>query len=218
MRVRYNPNSKNELMEFDRYLTSNEDLQNVIKKYISDGKKVYLEIGMGKGTFISKMAKIDSENLYIGVELVETILAIAVKKIKRFEEENDIYLDNLYLMSFDAKNILDFFDNNQVDRIYLNFSDPWPKSKHAKRRITSNTFLDNYSKILKKNGIIEFKTDNRLLFEYSIVTMQNYGFNFEKIYLDLHKADVFNIMTEYEEKFSKLGPIYKIVIKNNKVH
>lgn len=217
MRVRFNPNSKNELMKFDRYLNSNENLQNVVKKYINAGKKVYLEVGMGKGTFISKMAESDKENLYIGVELVETILALAVKKIKRFETENSIYLDNLYLISFDAKNILDFFDSNQVDKIYLNFSDPWPKSKHAKRRITSNTFLDNYSHILKKDGIIEFKTDNRLLFEYSIITMQNYGFHFENIYLDLHKADVFNIMTEYEEKFSKLGPIYKIVVKNNRV-
>ena len=217
MRVRFNPNSKNELMKFNRYLTSKENLQNIIKEYINAGKKVYLEIGMGKGTFISNMAKIDKDNLYIGVELVETILALAVKKIKRFEEENNIYLNNLYLMSFDAKNILELFDYNQVDKIYLNFSDPWPKSKHAKRRITSNTFLDNYSKILNKYGTIEFKTDNRLLFEYSIIAMQNYGFNFKNIYLDLHKSNIFNIMTEYEEKFSKLGPIYKIVVKNKKI-
>lgn len=216
MRVRFNPNSKEELMEFDRYLTTKEALQKIIQDYIDKGKKVYLEIGMGKGTFISQMAQNDRDNLYIGIELVETILALAVKKLKRFEEENNTYLDNLYLMSFDAKRLREFFENDQIDKIFLNFSDPWPKSKHAKRRITSESFLSEYKEILKKDGIIEFKTDNRLLFEYSIISMQNFGLHFENIYLDLHKANIFNIMTEYEEKFSKLGPIYKIVVKNSK--
>ena len=100
------------------------------------------------------MAQNDRDNLYIGVELVETILALAVKKLKRFEEENNTYLDNLYLMSFDAKRLREFFKTSQIDKIFLNFSDPWPKSKHAKRRITSESFLTEYKEILKKDGII----------------------------------------------------------------
>jgi tRNA (guanine-N7-)-methyltransferase len=116
-------------------------------------------------------------------------------------------------MSFDAITIAEVFEENQIEKIYLNFSDPWPKKKHAKRRLTNEKFLKEYEKVLKKNGQIEFKTDNRGLFEYSLVSLQNYGLKFNEVYLDLHKTDIFNVETEYEKKFSPYGPIYKIVVE-----
>ena len=116
-------------------------------------------------------------------------------------------------MSFDAIDIASFFQEHQIEKIYLNFSDPWPKKKHAKRRLTNEKILEEYKKVLKKNGRIEFKTDNRGLFEYSLVSMQNFGLKFIEVYLDLHKTDVFNIETEYEKKFSPFGPIYKIIVE-----
>lgn len=212
MRARFNPKAIEQMNEFDRYIKDRETIQSIIKK--NKDKKVYLEIGMGKGDFITKLSELDKDNIYIGVELSPPILALAVKKLKRYEEDNNIKLNNLYFMSFDAIELSNMFGNNQIERIYLNFSDPWPKKKHAKRRLTNAKFLDEYKKVLKENGQIEFKTDNRGLFEYSIISMQNYGLKFIDIYLDLHKStDVFNIETEYEKKFSPFGPIYKIIVE-----
>lgn len=213
MRIRNNPVAKVNLLEFDKYLETKEKLQNVINLDENKNKKIYVEIGMGKGTFISNMAKQNPENLYIGVEFCLPVLAIAMKKIKKFEEDQNIKLNNLYVMSFDAATIGEFFLKNQIEGIYLNFSDPWPKSRHAKRRLTYKTFLEEYKNVLKENKNIEFKTDNRELFEFSLVSMQNFGLEFLEVYLDLHKTDIPNIRTEYEEKFSPKGPIYKLVAK-----
>ena len=197
--------------EFDRYIKDKETIQKIISN--NKEKKIYLEIGMGKGDFITKLSELDKDNIYIGIELSPPVLALAVKKLKRYEDENNNRLDNLYFMSVDAIELSNIFLENQIEKIYLNFSDPWPKKKHAKRRLTSPKFLDEYKKILKLNGQIEFKTDNRGLFEYSLVSMQNYGLKFIEVYLDLHKTDIFNIETEYEKKFSPFGPIYKIVVE-----
>ena len=117
------------------------------------------------------------------------------------------------VMSEDAATLNEIFENHQIEKIYLNFSDPWPKKKHTKRRLTHENFLSIYKEILKEHGEIEFKTDNRGLFEYSLVSMQNYGLKFKEVYLDLHQTDVFNIETEYEKKFSPFGPIYKIIVE-----
>lgn len=211
MRTRFNPKAIEQLNEFDRYIKTKEDIQNIIKE--NKGKKVYLEIGMGKGDFITQLSLLDKDNIYIGVEVSPPVLALAVKKLQRYEEENNIRLNNLYFMSFDAIKIAEIFEENQIERIYLNFSDPWPKKKHAKRRLTNEKFLAEYKKVLRENGQIEFKTDNRELFEYSLVSMQNYGLKFIEVYLDLHKTEIFNIETEYEKKFSPFGPIYKIVVE-----
>lgn len=209
MRTRYDPRANDIIENFDRYLDNKENLQNILN---TSNKKVFIEIGMGKGEFITQMALNNKDNIYIGIELSRQVLSLAIKKLKRFEAENDTFIDNLYLMSIDAKALQDFFEINQVDKIYLNFSDPWPKKKHAKRRLTHESFLGVYEKILKSDGIIEFKTDNRLLFEYSLVSMQNFGMTFLDVYLDLHKSNVSNIQTEYEKKFSPFGPIYKLVV------
>ena len=210
MRIRNNPNAKEEIENFDRYLGSKEDLENVLKK--SD-KKICLEIGMGKGDFITNMALNNKDSIFIGVEICMPVLALAIKKLGRFEEEKGIKIDNLYLMSFDAANIDEMFSNFKIDKLYLNFSDPWPKKKHAKRRLTYKTFLEKYDKIMKDDTIVEFKTDNRKLFEFSLASIANYGFEFLDVYLDLHSEDIPNVVTEYEEKFSKFGPIYKLVFK-----
>ena len=211
MRTRNNPNAKNELLAEKRFIQDRNMLQEVLSKKENKGKKIYLEIGMGKGDFISRLASLDLDNIYIGVEISMSVLATAIKKIKAYEEENNIKLDNLYFMSFDAIKLEEYFEKNQVEKLYLNFSDPWPKKKHAKRRLTYKDFLEKYKNVLKTNGVIEFKTDNRLLFEFSLVSMQNFGMTFTEVYLDLHKTDIFNIVTEYENKFSVNGPIYKLV-------
>ncbi len=210
MRARFNPKAIEELNVFDRYITQKEDIQKIILD--NKDKKIFLEIGMGKGEFITQMATLDKENIYIGVEISPPILALAVKKLKRYEEENG-RINNLYFMSFDAIDITQYFEKNQIEKIYLNFSDPWPKKKHTKRRLTNERFLKEYEVVLRPNGQIEFKTDNRGLFEYSLVSMQNYGLKFNEVYLDLHQTDIFNVETEYEKKFSPFGPIYKIVVE-----
>ncbi len=209
MRTRYNPQANDIIENFDRFIKDREELQGIL----NTDKKICIEIGMGKGDFISNMAKLNPDNVYIGIELSPQVLALAIKKLNRFEEENGLSLKNLYFMSFDALKLLDYFSENQVDVLYLNFSDPWPKKRHTKRRLTYKDFLENYKKVLKKDGIIEFKTDNRGLFEYSLVSMQNFGMEFIEVYLDLHKTEVFNVETEYEKKFSPFGPIYKLVAK-----
>lgn len=210
MRTRYNKDANDIVNSFDRYINSKEKLK---EKLNNNTKKIFVEIGMGKGDFITQMALQTQEYIYIGVELSVQVLAIAIKKLKLYEKENNVRLDNLYFMSFDAINLSEIFDGVEVEKLYLNFSDPWPKKRHAKRRLTNERFLKEYKKVLKKDGIIEFKTDNRLLFEYSLVSMQNFGMTFLEVYLDLHKTDVYNIETEYEHKFSKNGPIYKLVAK-----
>lgn len=200
MRTRYNPQANDIIENFDRFIKDREELQGIL----NTDKKICIEIGMGKGDFISNMAKLNPDNVYIGIELSPQVLALAIKKLNRFEEENVLSLKNLYFMSFDALKLLDYFSENQVDVLYLNFSDPWPKKRHTKRRLTYKDFLENYKKVLKKDGIIEFKTDNRGLFEYSLVSMQNFGMEFIDVYLDLHKTEVFNVETEYEKKFRLL--------------
>ena len=211
MRTRYNAKAIDELNEFERYIKTKEEIQEILNQ--NNDKKVYLEIGMGKGDFITKLSQLDKDSIFIGVEVSPPVLALAVKKLKRYEKENKVKLDNLYFMSFDAIDIASIFQSEQIEKIYLNFSDPWPKKKHAKRRLTNEKFLAEYKKVLKENGRIEFKTDNRGLFEYSLVSMQNFGLKFIEVYLDLHKVDVFNIETEYEKKFSPFGPIYKIIVE-----
>ena len=211
MRTRFNPKAIEEMNEFDRYIKDKDTIQKIIKENI--GKKIYLEIGMGKGDFITQLCQLDKDNIYIGIEVSPPVLALAIKKLKRYEEENNIRLDNLYFMSEDAATLSEIFEEHQIEKIYLNFSDPWPKKKHTKRRLTHENFLNVYKEILREHGEIEFKTDNRGLFEYSLVSMQNYGLRFKEVYLDLHQTDIFNIETEYEKKFSPFGPIYKIIVE-----
>lgn len=209
MRQRYVKNQDEILESTSKYISNPSDLKGKWKDKCYS--KLHIEIGMGKGTFISTLAMQNKDILYVGIEVCKPVLALAVKKITRFEEENNVKLDNLLLIDCDAKSLTDVFEKGEVDKIYLNFSDPWPKKKHVKRRLTSDEFLNVYRKILNEEAVIEFKTDNRKLFEYSIINLNKNKVNMSYISLDLHKEEVFNVITEYEEKFSKLGPIYKVV-------
>jgi len=173
---------------------------------------VHIEVGTGKGQFIVGMGKQNPHINYIGIELQESVLVSALKKLK--EEE----LPNVKLMNVNASQLAEIFAKGEVERIYLNFSDPWPKKRHAKRRLTHHSFLSIFESILADEGEIHFKTDNQRLFEYSLVSFSEYGFLLKWVSLDLHQSDFTdNVMTEYEEKFSEKGQkIYRAEVKLRK--
>lgn len=172
---------------------------------------VYIEVGMGKGQFIMELAKRHPENNYVGIEKYSSVLLRALEKM----EQEETPLSNLVFIRMDAENIEKVFAEGEVDGIYLNFSDPWPKDRHAKRRLTSTAFFGRYDKIMKKEGQVEFKTDNRPLFEFSLESVKEAGWNLKEYTFDLHHHETMNegnIMTEYEEKFSAQGnPICKLI-------
>lgn len=214
MRMRNNPKADEILSNNqDLIILNPEDNKGKWKEVFGNDNEIHIEIGMGKGDFISNKALQNPDINYIGIELSKSVVVVAINKFRNFQKENNSEVKNLRIMSVDAAKLMDVFEINEVDKIYLNFSDPWPRKKHAKRRLTFKTFLEVYKNIEIDNGILEFKTDNRGLFEYSIVSMNNFNMVFEKIFLDLHKTDEPNIMTEYEGKFCKKGPIYKIVAR-----
>ena len=159
---------------------------------------IYIEIGMGKGKFITENALNNPNINYIGIEMYDSVILRAVEKT------NDLELNNLYLIRMDARLIEEVFDK-EIDLIYLNFSDPWPKDRHAKRRLTSPRFLDRYDKIFKDNKVIIMKTDNNPLFDYSISTLEEKGYILSNITRDLHKDRDNIITTEYEDKFVNKG-------------
>ena len=169
---------------------------------------LHIEAGTGKGRFIIGMAKANPDINYIGIELFDSVIVTALETIL----EDDKGTPNLRLLKVNAKDIADYFEKGEVDRLYLNFSDPWPKKRHAKRRLTHESFLKLYETVLPEKGEIYFKTDNRKLFEYSLTSISEYGMLLKEVSLDLHDNEPeWNIMTEYEEKFSKKGqPIYRL--------
>lgn len=172
---------------------------------------VRIEIGMGKGKFIHELAGCNPDINYIGIEKYSSVLLRALQKMEAEPRRN------LLFIRMEAEDIAGVFASGEVDRIYLNFSDPWPKDRHAKRRLPSGEFLARYDVILKRDGILEFKTDNRELFEFALEELPKAGWEADFITYDLHRdrrAMENNIMTEYEEKFSLKGnPIYKYEIK-----
>lgn len=169
---------------------------------------IHIEIGMGKGKFIMELAQRNPSINYIGIEKFSSVL------VRALEKQEELDMDNLYFIRMDAEYINDVFDMNEVDRIYLNFSDPWPKDRHAKRRLTSKEFFKRYHMFLKKGGWVEFKTDNRSLFDFSLEEAKFAHWELKDVTFDLHHSEYVegNIMTEYEEKFSKAGhPIHKLI-------
>ena len=170
---------------------------------------VYVEIGMGKGRFLMDMARLYPEINFIGIEKYSSVLLRAVQKLE--EEE----LPNVRLIRMDAEDLENVFAQGELDRIYLNFSDPWPKPRHAKRRLTSTEFLSRYEKVLPPQGLVEFKTDNTPLFDFSLEQVKEAGWTLQAFTYDLHhnkELNKENIMTEYEEKFSSKGnPINKLI-------
>lgn len=180
-----------------------------LKKLFGNEHPLHIEIGMGKGRFLMELAKVNPAINYIGIERYTSVL---IKAIKKMEDEP---LPNLYFICMDASNLEQYFAPGDVERIYLNFSDPWPKDRHARRRLTSTEYLKRYDKILSSDGLLEFKTDNEALFDFSLESIKKAGWRLLDYTRDLHH-DVHmsqgNIMTEYEEKFSSIGkPIYKLI-------
>lgn len=176
-------------------------------KLFKNKKPIRVEVGMGKGNFILNNALKYPEINFIGIEKYDSVLVRAIEKI----EEQDTIIKNLKLICIDANEINNIFDH-EIDCVFLNFSDPWPKKKHTNRRLTSPIFLDKYDSIFKDNKHIILKTDNRKFFEYSVSSFSNYGYQINDISLNLHEDnEEDNIMTEYEEKFNSKGfPIYKL--------
>ena len=193
-------NSKYVILDYENYKGNFNTLFN-------NDNPLCIEIGMGKGKFIKDMALANPNINFIGIEKYDSVIVRALEKI----EELDI--SNLKLIRMDATDIEKVF-NHEIDTIYLNFSDPWPKKRHAFRRLTSSTFLKRYDNLFKLKKHIVFKTDNRHLFEYSVKEFTDYGYNIDNICLDLYNEDISdNISTEYEDKFHDKGmPIYKIEV------
>lgn len=171
---------------------------------------IHIEIGMGKGRFLMDMARLHPDINYIGIEKYSSVLLRAIQKMEEDE------LPNVRFVRMDAEEITDVFAEGEADRIYLNFSDPWPKDRHAKRRLPSRQFLARYDRILKKDGWLEFKTDNRALFDFALEELEPAGWKASEVTFDLHHDERLvqgNVMTEYEERFSSEGnPICKYII------
>lgn len=173
------------------------------------GHRLHIEIGCGKGAFITKTALLNPDIRYIAIEKVSNVIVLAMEKAK------NAGLENLRFMRGNFEYLSETFPDKSVDRIYLNFSDPWPKKGYAKRRLTHGGFLEIYKRILKDDGEICFKTDNRELFDFSLESFPENGFSVSDVTYDLHNSGFEgNIMTEYEEKFSLQGtPICRLVAK-----
>lgn len=208
MRLKHKPWAAEYIQQHPDVIIPNpQDYKGKWNEAFGNDNPIHIEVGTGKGQFVLGMALQNPDINYIGIELFDSVIVCALEKI---EVENKP--SNLRLLKVDGAKLEEFFEKGDVDRVYLNFSDPWPKTRHAKRRLTHEGFLKIYENILVDNGEIHFKTDNRGLFEYSLVSMNEYGMALNYVSLDLHaNMPEDNIMTEYEEKFSKLGqPIYRL--------
>lgn len=196
-----------EKVDSSSYVILNDEHKGKYNNLFNNNNPIHIEVGMGKGNFITNMALQNPNINFIGIEKYDSVLVRAVEK------QENLNLKNLYFIKMDANNIENFFDK-EIDTIYLNFSDPWPKDRHEKRRLSSNNFLKKYDNLFKNKKRIIMKTDNRKLFEFSIKSFTDYDYKIEDISLDLYK-DLYldNIPTEYEMKFHGKGfPIYMINI------
>lgn len=213
MRLRNIPAAADAIAESKYCVHDFSDYKGKWDEVFGNHNPIAMEIGMGKGRFIMDLAALHPDINYIGVERYGSVLYRALQKM----EEHP--LPNLRFLCINAEILPEIFEQGELDHIYLNFSDPWPKDRHARRRLTSREFLACYDKVLKKDGHIEFKTDNRPLFDFSLEEVKEAGWNLDGYTFDLHHDEQMNqnnIMTEYEEKFSSLGnPICKMIISRS---
>ena len=212
MRLRNIPGAQDAILESPYVVQEPQTKKGHWTEVFEKKQPLHIEVGMGKGRFLMDLARLHPEINYVGIEMYDSVLLRAMQKREQLEED----LPNLYFIRMDARNLPDVFEKGEVDKIYLNFSDPWPKERHAKRRLTSRQFLERYDKILAPKGTVEFKTDNRPLFEFSLEEVKEAGWVLDASTFDLHhdaKLMEGNVMTEYEEKFSRAGnPIHKMII------
>lgn len=210
MRLR-NIRGSREKIEISPYVVQEpEKTKGLWKELFGNDNPIHLEIGMGKGRFLLTLAERNPQMNYVGMERYSSVLLRAIQKM----EEKP--LPNLVFLCMDAADLEAVFEKGEVSRIYLNFSDPWPKDRHAKRRLPSRQFLARYDRILKEDGALEFKTDNRALFDFALEELEPAGWNIRQMTYDLHNDSQMaagNVMTEYEERFSARGnPICKYII------
>lgn len=207
MRVRKRKGAEEHLANHPQYvILEPEAAKGKWHELFGNDNPIHIEVGSGKGAFITGMAQQNPDINYIGIDIQLSVLSYALDKVLASGAEN------VKLLRVDGSALTNYFEDGEVDMMYLNFSDPWPKSCHEKRRLTYKTFLDTYKQILPENGEIHFKTDNRGLFEYSLASFSQYGMVLNKVWLDLHASDYEgNVMTEYERKFSEKGQvIYRV--------
>ena len=203
--------------------TLNEDSETLLYEHkgkwneiFSNDNPIHIEIGMGKGQFITELARRNPNINYIGIEKFSSVLIRAIERLENAPDYDS--LTNLFFIRMDAENIEKVFEKNEIKRIYLNFSDPWPKERHAKRRLTSTRFLARYHGVLVPDGRIMFKTDNRELFDFSLEQIEEAGWTLDQVTFDLHHSEYQegNIMTEYETRFSAQGkPICRLEAYRN---
>lgn len=203
MRQRNKPWADDFLKENNHFIIPNPTMnKGSWSEVFGNSNPIYVEIGTGKGQFIAGMAKKYPNVNFIGIELAKSVIVTAAQKIMETEHEN------ILLINEDAAELENIFATDEIAQIHLNFSDPWPKNRHKKRRLTYHTFLEQYRNVLQENGELIFKTDNRGLFEYSLVSFSEFGMMLKEVNLDLHAIeDPGNVMTEYEEKFSAKGQV-----------
>lgn len=213
MRLRNIPYADSVVQSHEAVLMDAKDRRGSWGQVFGNGRPLRIEIGMGKGRFLLRTAALHPENNYIGMERYSSVL---LRALERYGTEEFRDLENVRFLCMDARELEEVFAPGEVERIYLNFSDPWPKARHARRRLTSPGFLEKYAGVLVPGGGLEFKTDNRELFEYSLSQIEETeGWSVMAYTRDLHhdvEMNAGNVMTEYEEKFSSMGnPIYKML-------
>ena len=200
MRMRNKPWADDFLKSHPQIVDVDLNQQYKMAEWFEKDQPIHIEVGTGMGRFITEMARRHPEINYVAIERDKNVMVRVLEKVKELE------LENIKLINQDAKLLTEYFVENEVSRIYLNFSDPWTKTRHTKRRLTFSSFLEIYRHILKKDGQIHFKTDNQGLFEYSLESMSAFGMTFDLINLNLHENEPEeNIRTEYEDKFSNRG-------------
>lgn len=214
MRLRNIPGAKDAIEDSKYVIHDIQEKKGKWSEVFGNNHPVHIEVGMGKGRFIMTLAKLYPEVNFIGIEMYDSVLLRALQKREEQEKEGKA-LKNLFFIRMDARELPLIFEKGEVKKIYLNFSDPWPKERHAKRRLTSRQFLERYQQVLAKEGVVEFKTDNRELFEFSLEEVKESGWKLLAHTFDLHHDEEMNegnVMTEYEEKFSSQGnPIHKLI-------
>ena len=212
MRLRNIPGADDVILNHPIAYKEVKDKKGTWKNLFGNDNPIYVEIGMGKGQFLLTLAKQNPDINYIGIERYSSVLLRALEK---FDTEEFCELKNIRFICMNAFELPEVFEYGEVAKIYLNFSDPWPKSRHSDRRLTSPKFFGQYDKVLAKDGVVEFKTDNRGLFEFSLESVEESGWKLLAHTFDLHhneEMNVGNVMTEYEEKFSSMGnPIHKLI-------
>lgn len=215
MRLRNIPGAQDAILESPYVIQKPEAHKGAWAEVFPKKQPLHIEVGMGKGRFLMDLARLNPNINYVGIEMYDSVLLRALQKREELEAEGETY-ENLFFMRVDARLLPEIFEKGEVDKIYLNFSDPWPKARHAKRRLTSREFLERYDKILVPEGTVEFKTDNRELFEFSLEEVNETKWQLLAHTFDLHHNEEMvkgNVMTEYEEKFSSMrNPICKMII------